>query len=250
MFLNSAPEYYVQPQIPFLMRRVFIGLSTLLLLNEVVAQTTIPYSGFFVNTFFNAGGTISMTVTYWPGDSISGFVDFTEYPGNAPLCAAGNFTGFRSADSLYHSFTSFDTDPGCGFDWGVPIFLFSRVHYGLDSISGIYQADPTPTLEGVGYYGLSRVLTTNVDQQRAGHLSMRIFPNPTDGIVHVDMNELSGHGALLSVVDVTGRTVIEARPIGHVALLILDLGHEEAGSYLVQLQLLDGTRIVERMLKL
>lgn len=191
-----------------------------------------------------------MTVTYWPGDSISGFVDFTEYPGNAPLCAAGNFTGYRSADSLYHSFTSFDTDPGCGFDWGVPIYLFSRVHNGLDSISGIYQADPSPTLEGVGYYGLSRVLTTNVDHQRVGQLPMRVFPNPTDGIVHVELNNLSGHGALLSVVDVTGRTVSEPRPIGHAALHILDLGHEEAGPYLVQLQLPDGTRIVERMLKL
>ncbi len=222
-------------------------LSGLLQSWQLHAQTTIPYAGTFHNTLLDAGGTITMTVTYWPGDSISGHVDFTEYPGTSPLCAAGNFTGHQEADSLFHSFVSFDTDPGCGFEWGVPVYLLSALHNGLDSISGMYQAAPAPGVQGMGYYNLANTLHTSISGHQQDIL-LKLFPNPTAGIMmlhhprHVQVRELT-------VLDATGRVVLE-RPVTHEgSATTLDLSDRPDGLYFVQLRLADGSRSTERVVK-
>lgn len=204
---------------------------------KLPAQTAIPYAGTFHNTLLDAGGTITMTVIFWPGDSISGHVDFTEYPGNSPLCAAGNFTGRREADSLFHSFISFDTDPGCGFEWGATIYLLSQLHNGTDSITGEYWTDPSPTLQGLGYYTLRATTPTGV-HNTGGHDRIRAFPNPTKGLLSLDV---AGKASHLTLYDATGRNLMERSVLNRPGPITIDLGGRDAGYYLIQVALQDGS---------
>lgn len=227
----------------------FLSLGLLLFVagQHAAAQTTIAYTGTFWSQAMNQGGTVQMTVTYWPNDSISGYVDNDNYPGEALLCGAGNFTGYRTGDSLYHQYPSFDQDTGCGFDWGIVTYLRSQVHNGLDSISGGYYINPTPGVAGFGYYNLTAVLlpTTITDRVQGRTL---VTPNPTTGPMTLSCS--TGHcEASISILDARGRSVQQAqiqRGAGHTSI---DLSSNEAGIYFAVLQYEDGKREVLRVVK-
>lgn len=50
--------------------------------------------------------------------TVSGKVNFTNDPDVGPLCGAGSFSGTRTGDNFQFTFTSSDTDPGCGIVYG------------------------------------------------------------------------------------------------------------------------------------
>jgi hypothetical protein len=214
---------------------------------HLFAQQTINYAGDYISLFSGTGGTITMDVTYWPNDSISGYVNFTEYPGNPTQCGAGDFTGYREADSLFHSFISYDPDPGCGFDWGVEFELVSAVHNDLDSISGAYSLAPGQTAVGFGTYNLVSI-NTGIHGPTSNRTIERIYPNPTGGptTLHVTGVVQARH---LTLFDATGRAVSQRSVANMGSTITIDLSGMENGMYLARVEFADGTWAVERLIK-
>ncbi|HMQ76548.1 MAG TPA: hypothetical protein PKE21_11180 [Flavobacteriales bacterium] len=225
-------------------RNNFIGasLATLLFGGHLRAQQSVVYEGSFLNTTVNLGGTLDLTMTVWPGDSLSGTANFTEYPGGAPLCAAGEFTGHLLADSVFVSFVSQDLDPGCGFDHGVLIGLAGRLVNGLDSVSGSYSYGTVQA----GIYWLGYVSSTNVVDTPTGSRTTRIFPVPTDRLVTI---EHPGSVVAVRVLRPEGLLALLPRVHGPQGPLRIDLGELPPGLYLLELRFADGTRAVERVVK-
>lgn len=115
---------------------------------------TYNYTGTFVHQVTGEGGTVQFGFDIISDSTIAGYIDFTNYSGNPPLCAAGNLTGsLINGDSISGSFPSFDQDPGCGFDWGVEVFIRIRLNANCDSMSGIYATDNGNTI--IGFITLS-----------------------------------------------------------------------------------------------
>lgn len=72
------------------------------------------FYGIFTNTTVNLGGTVTIDIAIGT-NTVSGYIDFTEYPGTSALCGAGNFTGTRNGDQVEFSFYANDPDPGCSW---------------------------------------------------------------------------------------------------------------------------------------
>ncbi len=95
-------------------------LSLLIMLPSAAATPTEtpPMRGVFFNAHPQvlAGG--SATLTGFSNANL-GRLDLTALPDDTrTLCGAGDLIGVRTAQSLSATFTSGDTDPGCGFDHG------------------------------------------------------------------------------------------------------------------------------------
>jgi len=144
------------------------------ILNSVSSYSqTVNYAGTFLNTTYMIGGTVTMSVNYLPADSISGYVNFTGYPGGTLACGAGFYQGYKSGDSLYSHFISHDTDAGCGSDWGYGFYLYSKLFFGTDSIAGAYSI----TDNELGYYNMHNIATTGITTVSTG-VNVQIYPNP------------------------------------------------------------------------
>lgn len=223
----------------------FVGklcTAVLLFTGHLRAQQTVVYEGDFLNTTVNLGGTLDLTMTYWAGDSLSGTANFTEYPGGAALCAAGEFTGHRIADSVSVSFVSQDPDPGCGFDHGVLIGLTGQLLSGLDSMSGSYTYGSVQA----GIYWLGAVSSTAIVDVPEGGRSIRLFPVPTERLLTI---EHAGSMADVRVLRPDGLIAHLPRGYEPQGPLRIDLGDLPPGLYLLELRFADGTRDVERVVK-
>lgn len=214
----------VLPSLAFFIGFIFFSLDT-------SAQQTVAYEGTFLNLQSASGGTLWMTVNFWPNDSVSGYADFTEYPGEQLLCGAGFFSGIQVGDSIYHEFLSQDEDPGCGFDWGFAFFLFSQLHNGLDSISGAYKLDDLPDTKFLGTYSVVAVGVTGLPELggRAGMLSVR--PNPTTGLLSFDTVDFAPVRSRFF--DAIGREVLLQEIQSSAVPGTVDLGTLPQGSYLM-----------------
>jgi len=68
---------------------------------------------------------------------VFGNMDYTNLPGQNPLCGAGQFTGVRNPDNtIEFSFISHDEDNGCGFEYGTR--FIQNATLSENSISGNY----------------------------------------------------------------------------------------------------------------
>ena len=77
-----------------------------------------------------------------PQNRISGYINFTNYPGVTTLCGAGNFTGIRQGRTLRFNFVSNDPDPGCGFDRGLKIVVSATLSPDNSTLeNGSYQVN-------------------------------------------------------------------------------------------------------------
>lgn len=228
--------------------RLLVVITALGMVTVVRSQTAVvTYEGTAVNTLLEQDATMTMTVWYWPDDSVSGTVDFDELPGQPALCGAGNFTGHQVGDSLFHSFISHDDDAGCTFDDNIVVYLFSGLYNDLDSISGEYQGTETPGVEGAGYYNLRAVWHTSVPAADPLNTDPIVMPNPTTGAfrivphpVHRIASVVVRNSLGLSVLERSGQFAENA---------VIELPELAHGVYLVEVRYADGKRRTERMVK-
>ncbi len=79
----------------------------------LVPTSSIRFAGPFQNTTLGIGGSVILDMTI-STTAVSGSINFTNDPDVGALCGAGSFNGTRSGDSFQFTFTSHDSDPGCG----------------------------------------------------------------------------------------------------------------------------------------
>ena len=84
---------------------------------------------------------------------------------------------------------------------------------------------------------------TKVDSPLADQILLRVFPNPSSGIVNIEMINLANN-ARLEIYDVSGRKMLEenVETENGIAEKHLDLSHLATGTYFVQLN--DGRNVV------
>ncbi len=101
----------------------------------------VKYQGTFKNTTFNRSGPVVLDIALGT-NTVSGYMNYTNWPGEPAICGAGEFTGVRRSDNtIQYSFISRDPDPDCGFDHGLKFIMDAVISTNLDTISGTYQAD-------------------------------------------------------------------------------------------------------------
>ncbi len=166
---------------------------------------TYSYTGAFLNTYINEGGTITINLNFLPMDSMSGYVNFTGYPGGTILCAAGNLYGKKTGDSLILNFISFDPDPGCGFDWGNAVSLYCKLYNGTDSIAGSYMFIGSST--GIGYYNLKKDISSSATRLSTEKNLFNLFPNPSNGKFTVKMQLPEIKPVTISVTNIYGQSI-------------------------------------------
>jgi hypothetical protein len=124
---------------------------------------------------------MSMTLTL--PDSIRGYVNFSEKPGESPLCGAGLYKGQIVNDSLFLSFTSNDTDNNCGYDRGWLFTLKGRFYANKDSIAGMYVISNSTNESG--FFNIKRPGTTAISTLDT--LQPCFMPNPANGKFRVKL---------------------------------------------------------------
>jgi hypothetical protein len=131
---------------------LFLAILILYFPFLVYANQTITYSGPFTNTTVNAHGTVVMIVNIGTNNVISGYINFTQSPGQPILCGAGDFTidGSQQGNSIEFSFISKDLDPSCGFDWGLHFTVSGTLSEGGRVFEGHYFIN-------TGHRGIFRV---------------------------------------------------------------------------------------------
>ncbi len=77
--------------------------------------------------------------------------------------------------------------------------------------------------------------------------NMEVFPNPTSGIVTVELAEISDGRILIS--NVTGQVVM-TREFGYADVIELDLSFYDTGMYFIEVVYHDGSRAVEKVVRL
>jgi len=238
--INHTAMLRIQPALTFL-------ISCCSISNVANAQQTVMYEGTFLNMQSTTGGTLRMSVNYWPNDSVSGYADFTEFPGGQLLCGAGFFTGVQVADSIYHEFVSQDEDPGCGFDWGFMFFLHSQVHNGLDSISGAYKLDDLPDTDFLGTYSVVAVGVTGLSDLEDVARVLSVHPNPTAGLLAFDPGNLDP--VRIRFFDAIGREVLRHDLQASTGLRLVDTSTLTPGSYTMLVEGRQGLKRYARIIK-
>ncbi|MEH2424778.1 MAG: hypothetical protein V7K48_28915 [Nostoc sp.] len=87
--------------------------------SKIQSSQQVRYTGPFTNTTFKESGNVVIELLLEPQNRISGYINFTNYPGVSTLCGAGKFAGIRQGRNLLFNFVSSDPDRGCGFDRGL-----------------------------------------------------------------------------------------------------------------------------------
>lgn len=90
--------------------------------SAAIASTAIRFAGPFQNTSLGIGGTVIIDMNISP-TTVSGYINFTNDPDVGSLCGAGSFNGTRSGNNFSFSFTSNDSDPGCGIVNGTTLHI-------------------------------------------------------------------------------------------------------------------------------
>lgn len=173
-------------------RHYFRSLLLIVAIAMLPKQTnayTFQYAGTFLNTSLNAGGTVTIDLDINANNTIVGYINFTNYPGGAPLCGAGNISGTLINDSVSAGFYSFDLDAGCGFDWGLYVGLEFKFYQGCDSIAGVYMFNN----QQVGIYNLVKTnaapcsIGTGLTNEYNFSDQIKVIPNPTTGSIKVNI---------------------------------------------------------------
>jgi hypothetical protein len=121
--------------------------------NPNLYSTTL--NGVFYNLSFQTGGTVTVDLDLHE-DNVLGLINFTQLPGDTrPLCGAGDLSGTRTENTILASFTSEDTDPGCGFDHGGIFMITGTLDLDATHFYGAYDAknsDESRLREAVGVF--------------------------------------------------------------------------------------------------
>jgi len=117
---------------------ILADLQALYATAESDPTTDADLSGVFYNLVAQAGGTVTSTVSIQQSTA-TGYLNFTNFPGQSALCGAGNLSGAHSNGNITGSFVSNDLDPGCGFDHGAIFNITSTLDIGSTHFWGEYQ---------------------------------------------------------------------------------------------------------------
>ena len=77
---------------------------------------------------------------------------------------------------------------------------------------------------------------------------VRIYPNPTNGILKIETGDIDASNALYSVIDLTGKTIIESTPLNN-DITTLDLSNQTVGIYFVKVTSAEGSLIKKVVVK-
>ncbi|MCB0512722.1 MAG: hypothetical protein KDC72_09245, partial [Bacteroidetes bacterium] len=83
--------------------------------NIILGQENYKYFGTAYNESQGVGGPFFVELTINPDNSVIGYLDADQYPGQSAFCGAGDFSGTLNGNDLTFTFTVFDPDSGCGF---------------------------------------------------------------------------------------------------------------------------------------
>ncbi|HEY9832674.1 MAG TPA: hypothetical protein V6D26_19135, partial [Stenomitos sp.] len=129
------------------------------------AGQQIRYTGPFTNTTYNLSGNVVIEVVFEAQNRVSGYINFTNYPGVQTLCGAGKFEGIRQGRTLRFNFVSSDPDPGCGFDRGWKFTVSATLSPNNSTLeNGSYQVNNTQA--GVFTASSSTVLVHPCNDER------------------------------------------------------------------------------------
>jgi hypothetical protein len=153
-------------------------------------NSTIRFAGPFENEFWQLGGSVIIDMNVAP-TTIAGYINFTNDPDVGPLCGAGSFSGTRSGNNFQFSFTSSDSDEGCGVVYGTTFnvngtFLEGNITNGQfyhpsSGQGGTFSANQTTRYTGTfstnGYPGTVTIdLATNSTTQVTGYMNFTNNP--------------------------------------------------------------------------
>lgn len=195
-------------------------LSTVILLffsGITFAQTL--YTGTFTNITHGRDGIITMSMTTTPPD-ISGYINFSAFPGETQICGAGFYEGQIVSDSFYVFFSSHDTEAGCGYDADWFFSLKGKFYQGTDSIAGEYLVHTAG--EG-GFFNMSIFKNTtsvrNVDKQKPV-----IYPNPAGRQFVIKLPEYSIRAEAV-ITDQLGKKVLSKPLVREETTINLDVAN-------------------------
>lgn len=118
-----------------------------------------------------------------------------------------------------------------------------RLHAALyrrakNQVLGQYQSDSFP----VGH--LSGCSTVGIDEHVLAPL--RVFPNPTSGVVRIDASAMPGRRILIDLLDVTGRQLLQQIEVNGIEQSV-DLSSFSNGLYLLRLTGEEGSTLMHRI---
>jgi len=178
------------------------------------ADATGPYYGFFYNTATKTGGEVTATLDT-TATSVSGPWNFTEGPQVGVLCGAGNLAATRDAGFFDGTFTSNDTDAGCGFDQGAVFALEGTIDSPVSLLSGSYSAKSATGAdlpEAVGVFDVWKDKPAN-QQDCTGtadvpaSTTLPALSIPMHMVVVLGEQTVTGQAALQTVDQATGQLV-------------------------------------------
>jgi len=174
--------------------------------------------GAFYNLTVQSGGTVTASLLSQT-NTISGSINFTEYPGATPVhCGAGDFSGSTATQPFALSFVSQDTDPHCGYDWGAVVTMTANLDpaathfWGND---GIKNAGHSLVVEATGVFELwaagnappmrSYIGTfTNVSLGLSGIVSLDLVVGTKTVSGYIDFSNRPGEQTLCGVGQFSG----------------------------------------------
>lgn len=125
-------------------------------------------------------------------------------------------------------------------DAGTPVGL-------LQDING----QPVPSGNGVDIGAHEHADSLTVINEQGAHSRLRVYPNPSDGVVHIELPQPSSGGAMIRLTTATGRLVSEAwRSAGPDGSEVrIDLSHLSPGVYLVQVLRAERPPLVQTIIR-
>ncbi|MGB1318268.1 MAG: T9SS type A sorting domain-containing protein, partial [Flavobacteriales bacterium] len=89
---------------------------------------------------------------------------------------------------------------------------------------------------------------TMVGIQESANRSVRIYPNPTNSLVYLDLNEFEGTATVI-VYDMSGRVVFNGQRNANAGQFQIDLSNVVRGAYTVEVRGKDGFATRSRLIK-
>ncbi|NNF02214.1 MAG: DUF5011 domain-containing protein [Bacteroidia bacterium] len=84
----------------------------------------------------------------------------------------------------------------------------------------------SPTCKTITNVGIADIEFTN---------SVNVFPNPTDGLVNIEINEFSGNEGQITIYDAGGKNIISQTTANFSSRVTIDLSNNAAGVYVVKI---------------
>lgn len=183
-----------------------------------------PNSGIAVDILDN--GTVKVIVDRGPPPASSGFI------GPIPLYFTIDSDGGNILSSCYAT----------QFTFPLPRSIASYGNSVL--VAGIF-GDSSLQIKGLFVSGLNTTVTGTNEQQLINDI--RIFPNPTDGAVQIELNQSQTPLRTVGVFDLHGRKVYLNETFNNTETQTFQLGNLDPGIYVLSITLSDGRVISKKV---